>query len=75
MAFLRRIDLPIEPRKRWPDGGMPLYKVKGNIAAGTRRNPEEPCVFGVMQAGAASSGKANIVMAAFDDDLVVLAQR
>jgi ATP-dependent DNA helicase RecQ len=34
VAFLRRTDLPIEPRKRWPDGGMPLYKVKGNIAAG-----------------------------------------
>lgn len=32
VAFLRRTDLPIEPRKRWPDGGMPLYKVKGIIA-------------------------------------------
>ncbi|WP_456637169.1 DEAD/DEAH box helicase [Bradyrhizobium sp. USDA 10063] len=31
-AFLRRTDLPIEPRRRWPDGGMPLYEVKGNIA-------------------------------------------
>jgi ATP-dependent DNA helicase RecQ len=35
-AFLRRTDLPIEPRKKWPDGGMPLYKVKGNITEAYR---------------------------------------
>jgi ATP-dependent DNA helicase RecQ len=31
VAFLRRTSLPIEPRKRWPDGGMPIYQLKGNI--------------------------------------------
>ena len=31
VAFLRRTSLPIEPRKRWPDGGLPSYKLKGNI--------------------------------------------
>ena len=32
IAFLRRTSLPIEPRKKWPDGGMPQYGVKGPIA-------------------------------------------
>lgn len=31
IAFLRRSSLPIEPRKKWPDGGMPQYEVKGLI--------------------------------------------
>ena len=31
VAFLRRTNLPIEPRRRWPPGGMPQYDVKGNI--------------------------------------------
>jgi ATP-dependent DNA helicase RecQ len=33
IEFLRRTNLPIEPRKMWPAGGMPQYGVKGNIAA------------------------------------------
>ncbi|MDX0056939.1 RecQ family ATP-dependent DNA helicase [Sinorhizobium meliloti] len=32
VAFLRRTSLPIEPRKKWPDGGMPEYNVRGSIA-------------------------------------------
>lgn len=32
VKFLRRTSLPIEPRKKWPDGGMPQYGVKGSIA-------------------------------------------
>ena len=31
VAFLRRTSLPIEPRKRWPAGGMPQYDVRGHI--------------------------------------------
>jgi ATP-dependent DNA helicase RecQ len=31
VAFLRRTNLPIEPRKKWADGGMPRYGVKGSI--------------------------------------------
>jgi ATP-dependent DNA helicase RecQ len=34
IAFLQRTSLPIEPRKKWPDGGMPQYGVKGVITAG-----------------------------------------
>lgn len=29
--FLRRMDLPLPPRKRWPDGGMPRLDEKGRI--------------------------------------------
>lgn len=32
VAFLRRTSLPFEPRKKWPDGGMPKYGVRGNIS-------------------------------------------
>jgi ATP-dependent DNA helicase RecQ len=31
VEFLRRTSFPIEPRKRWPDGGMPRYGVEGSI--------------------------------------------
>jgi ATP-dependent DNA helicase RecQ len=33
IEFLRRTSLPIEPRKKWPFGGMPKYELKGNIRA------------------------------------------
>ena len=32
--FLRRSNLPIEPRRKWPFGGMPRYGVKGTIVEG-----------------------------------------
>jgi len=31
IKFLRRTSLPIEPRKKWPVGGMPKYGLKGKI--------------------------------------------
>jgi ATP-dependent DNA helicase RecQ len=31
IAFLRRTSLPIEPRKRWPTGGMPQFQLSGLI--------------------------------------------
>jgi ATP-dependent DNA helicase RecQ len=34
IEFLRGASLPVEPRKKWPAGGMPMYGLKGNI------NPE-----------------------------------
>jgi ATP-dependent DNA helicase RecQ len=39
VAFLRRNCLPIEPRKKWPDGGMPRYGVKGFIAPDHQAQP------------------------------------
>lgn len=47
VEFLRRISLPIEPRKKWPDGGMPEYSVKGFIAPALQSEPGKAlCVWG-----------------------------
>ncbi len=32
IAFLRRTSLPMDPRRKWPAGGLPIYGLKGNIA-------------------------------------------
>lgn len=39
VAFLRRTNLPIEPRKRWPNGGLPRYHLKGNIPPELQAQP------------------------------------
>lgn len=47
VAFLRRTSLPIEPRKQWPEGGLPIYDVKGRIAADHQAQPGKAlCVWG-----------------------------
>jgi len=47
VGFLRRTSLPIEPRRRWPPGGMPLYGVSGQIEAPLRAQPGKAlCVWG-----------------------------
>ena len=47
VAFLRRTSLPIDPRKRWPGGGMPSYGVKGSIAPGHQAQTGRAlCVWG-----------------------------
>lgn len=47
IGFLQRTSLPIEPRKKWPDGGMPQYGVKGAISASLQAQPGKAlCVWG-----------------------------
>jgi len=47
VAFLRRTRLPIEPRQRWPAGGLPQFGVKGMIPADRRMRPGFAlCVWG-----------------------------
>ncbi len=47
IAFLCRTSLPFEPRKKWPDGGMPHYGVKGFIAPAHQAQPGKAlCVWG-----------------------------
>ncbi|MBO9542034.1 RecQ family ATP-dependent DNA helicase [bacterium] len=47
VAFLRRTSLPIEPRKRWPDGGLPLYSLQGGIPAKLQAQPGKAlCMWG-----------------------------
>jgi len=47
VAFLRRSDLPLDPRKQWPMGGLPKMNVKGNIPERFRYQPGRVlCVWG-----------------------------
>lgn len=47
VEFLRRTSLPIKPRKKWPDGGMPQYGVRGGIARAYQANSGRAlCVWG-----------------------------
>ena len=47
VAFLRRTSLPIEPRKQWPAGGMPQYRLSGRIAADVQAQPGKAlCIWG-----------------------------
>jgi ATP-dependent DNA helicase RecQ len=39
VSFLRRTNLPIEPRKQWPLGGMPQYGLSGRIPAELQAQP------------------------------------
>lgn len=70
VAFLRRTSLPIEPRKKWPDGGMPQYNVKGGIAAVHQAQPGKAlCVWGdAGWGGLVRQGKYHD--GRFSDDLV-----
>ncbi len=70
IAFLRRTSLPIEPRKKWPDGGMPRYGLRGSISADHQAQPGKAlCVWGdagwgdLVRKGKHHDGK-------FADDLV-----
>jgi ATP-dependent DNA helicase RecQ len=71
VAFLRRTSLPIEPRKKWPDGGMPRYGIKGSIAPGYQAQAGKAlCVWGdagwggLVRQGKYQNGR-------FSDELVV----
>jgi hypothetical protein len=47
IAFLRRTNLPIEPRKKWPAGGLPSYGVSGLIETGLQARPGKAlCLWG-----------------------------
>jgi ATP-dependent DNA helicase RecQ len=39
IEFLRRTDLPIVPRKRWPGGGLPRDRLSGKIPSNKRAQP------------------------------------
>jgi len=70
IGFLRRTSLPIEPRKQWPSGGLPLYDVSGQIDPALRGQPGKAlCVWG--DAGWGSSvRRGKYHEGRFSDDLV-----
>lgn len=39
IAFLRRTSLPVDQRKKWPDGGLPVLNVRGNIPLNRQAQP------------------------------------
>ena len=71
VGFLRRIDLPIAPRTRWPHGGMPVYGVAGTIPRAHRGEPGKAlCVWGdAGWGGIVSRGKYRARH--FEDELVL----
>lgn len=47
VVFLRRTSLPLEPRKKWPQGGMPKFQLKGMISDEQQARPGRVlCVWG-----------------------------
>lgn len=47
IRFLRRTSLPIEPRKQWSKGGLPIYDVSGRIGPALQAQPGKAlCVWG-----------------------------
>ena len=70
IAFLRRTSLPIEPRKKWPPGGLPQYRLNGQIPRALQaQDGKALCVWG-------DAGWGNLVRLGkyhdhhFADDLV-----
>jgi ATP-dependent DNA helicase RecQ len=72
LAFLRRMSLVIDPRKRWPHGGMPRYGARSNsaIPASQQAEPGKAlCVWGdagwggLVRQGKSADGR-------FSDELV-----
>lgn len=70
MAFLKRTEFVIEPRSRWPSGGMPRYGAKGVIPEQERIEPGRAlCLWGDAGWGTAvRHGKYNT--GRFNDELV-----
>ncbi|MBF0096490.1 MAG: RecQ family ATP-dependent DNA helicase [Magnetococcales bacterium] len=70
IAFLRRISLPIEPRKQWPVGGMPQYRIDRASPISHQAQPGKAlCVWGdAGWGGLVRQGKYND--GHFSDDLV-----
>ena len=47
VEFLRRTSLPIEPRGKWPAGGLPQYDVRGFVGTERRAEPGRAlCLWG-----------------------------
>ncbi|KUR78337.1 ATP-dependent DNA helicase RecQ [Novosphingobium sp. Fuku2-ISO-50] len=70
IAFLRRTSLPVEPRKKWPVGGMPQYRINGAIAAGRQAMPGKALCFWGDAGWGSLVRQGKIHDARFADDLV-----
>jgi ATP-dependent DNA helicase RecQ len=70
ITFLRRSNLPIEPRRQWPMGGMPIYDLRGKIPPDLRAEEGRAlCVW--RDAGWGKSvAEGKYVVGRFADELV-----
>ena len=70
VTFLRRTSLPIEPRKKWPAGGLPLSGLTGLIPVELRAQAGKAlCVWGDAGWGGLV-GKGKYVKGVFSEELV-----
>ncbi len=69
ITFLRGRDLPIEPRRMWPQGGLPRYEVNGKIPEEHRAN-EGRALSAWRDAGWGSMVRQGKRARRFDDQLV-----
>ena len=70
IEFLRGASLPIEPRKQWPSGGMPIYGLKGKICPEHLAEPGKAlCMWGDAGWGRLVQ-KGKYVDRSFSDELV-----
>lgn len=75
IGFLRRSSLPIQPRKQWPAGGLPTYRLRGSIADDNRAEVGRAlCIWGdagwgrLVRSGKFEHGR-------FSDELVTASAR
>ena len=70
VRFLRRTSLPIDPRRRWPSGGMPQYEVRGLISENHQSEPGKAlCIWGDAGWGGLV-GRGKYLDGRFADELV-----
>lgn len=69
IAFIRGRDLPIEPRRMWPPGGLPRYEVTGKIPEEYRAN-EGRALCAWRDAGWGKTVRRGKRAKRFDDQLV-----
>ena len=70
VTFLKRTSIPLEPRKRWPAGGLPQMNVSGNIPAANQAKPGKVlCVWGDAGWGSLVR-RGKFQEGTFSDDLV-----
>jgi ATP-dependent DNA helicase RecQ len=74
VAFLRRTSLPIDPRKKWPVGGLPIYDLSGKIEPELQAQPGKAmCMWG--DAGWGSEVRKKYEDGRFSDDLVAASRQ
>jgi ATP-dependent DNA helicase RecQ len=70
ILFLKRTSLPIEPRKRWPAGGLPRFGVTGKVAEDLQAMPGKALCLWADAAWGALVRRGKYEDGRFSDELV-----